>query len=275
MNKPNQSGVIKQAATNQQVAQANGNAMDLKTLVKRYEGQIARALPSQIKPERFTRICQSVLIGNDKLASCKPESFIGAMLAVAQTGLEPNTPLGQAYLIPYGNKVQLQIGYQGLIELCYRSGKISMIDAQEVYEHDVFEYEYGLNPRLIHKPALTNRGNVIAYYAVYKSSDGVGFGFQVMSREDAENHAQRYSVAYKSDKNYKTSKSPWSTDFDAMAKKTVLKKLLKYAPKSIELAQTVSNDGATYEMPSNPDDDLKIEMPTIEVEVTEHEEEKA
>jgi recombination protein RecT len=272
MNQTNQSGVIKQAANNQTVAKQNGQQMDLKTLVKRYEGQIAKALPSQIKPERFTRICQSVLIGNSKLASCEAESFIGAMLAVAQTGLEPNTPLGQAYLIPYGKKVQLQIGYQGLIELCYRSGKISMIDAQEVYEHDTFEYEYGLNPKLVHKPALSDRGKVIAYYAVYKSSDGVGFGFQVMSREDAEKHAEQYSVAYKNDKSYGKQSSPWSTDFDAMAKKTVLKKLLKYAPKSIELAQTVSNDGATYEITNNPDDELKIEMPAyIEAEVTEHE----
>ena len=74
-------------------------------------------------------------------------SFIAALMNAAQLGLEPNTPLGQAYLIPYKNKgileCQFQIGYKGMIDLAYRTGQVQMIQAQIVREHDFFEYQYG------------------------------------------------------------------------------------------------------------------------------------
>lgn len=202
--------------------------------------QIAKALPSVITPERFTRMVMTAVSSNPQLASCTFESFCGAMLQSAQLGLEPNTPLGQAYLIPRRNgrkgvtECQFQLGYQGMLALAYRGGA-TMITAHEVCENDSFEYEYGLEPFLKHKPAIKGRGAVIAYYATYKLENG-GFGFAVMSKEDIENHAKRYSDAYKS------SYSPWSTQFDEMAKKTVIKKALKYAPMSAEFMKSMNSD---------------------------------
>ena len=148
-------------------------------------------------------------------------------MQAAQLGLEPNTPVGQAYLIPYKNKgiqeCQFQLGYKGLIDLAYRSGEIKDIQAHEVYENDAFEYEFGLEPKLKHIPATHDRGEIIMYYAIFHMVNG-GYGFEVMSKEDIINHAKKTSQSYDS------SYSPWAKYFDEMAKKTVIKKCLKYAP---------------------------------------------
>lgn len=194
--------------------------------------QIALALPSVITPERFTRMALTAISSNAKLKQCTEQSFLGAMMNAAQLGLEPNTPLGQAYLIPYGNQCQFQIGYKGLIDLAHRSGEFTNIYAEVVYENDEFDYELGLEPRLIHKPTLIDRGKPIYYYAVYKLKNG-GFGFKIMSKEDVEDFRKKYS---------KAKNSPWFTNFDEMAKKTVLKQVLKYAPIKVEFARDVAQD---------------------------------
>lgn len=206
----------------------------LKGLINQMKPAIKAALTgTALAPERFTRLLFSTISFNPKLEACTPESFAAAMMQAAQLGLEPNTSLGEAYLIPYGNKVQFQVGYQGLITLAYRSNMISEIDAQVVYENDFFEYELGMNKKLIHKPALNDRGDPIAYYATFHMPNGGG-NFLVMSQEDVLNHAKRFSKTFNN--------GPWQTDFTAMAKKTVLKQLLKYAPLSPEFKQAVQAD---------------------------------
>lgn len=211
----------------------------MQTYIKSMEGEIKKALPSVITPERFTRMVLSALSTNPKLAVCTPKSFLGAMMAAAQLGLEPNTPLGQAYLIPYKNKgideVQFQLGYKGLIDLAYRSGEVELVQAHVVYENDTFECEYGLEPRLVHKPADKDRGEPIKVYAMFKTKSG-GYGFEVMSMDDVRRHAEKYSQAYK------TGFSPWKSNFEEMAKKTVLKKVLKYAPLKSDFVRGVVQD---------------------------------
>ncbi len=144
--------------------------------IKSMEKEIAKALPSVITPERFTRITLSALSANPQLAHTTPQSFLGAMMTAAQLGLEPNTPLGQAWLIPYKNKgileCQFQLGYKGLIDLAYRSGEVSIIQAHTVYENDVFDFEYGLDPGLKHIPAKVNRGEPVWFYGMFKTKDG-------------------------------------------------------------------------------------------------------
>ena len=221
------------------VAASNGGVSSIKQLVMQMKPQIEKALPSVLTGERFSRMVLTAMSTNPQLAECTPNSFLGAMMQAAQLGVEPNTPLGQAYLIPYRNHGQLecqfQLGYKGLIDLAYRSGEITSISAHEVCENDDFEYELGLDEKLRHKPALTDRGAVILYYAVFRTKAG-GSGFAVMSVEDIKNHSKKYSKAAGS------SYSPWSTNFDAMAKKTVIKQALKYAPIKTEFVRAVSTD---------------------------------
>lgn len=213
--------------------------MNISDMIKAIQPEIKKALPSVITPERFTRMALSCLNTNPKLAECSQMSFLSALMSAAQLGLEPNTPTGQAYLIPYKNKgrleCQFQIGYKGYMDLVYRNPDIQTVQSQVVYENDTFEFEYGLEPKLVHKPAQSNRGNMIAVYALWKSQNG-GFGFEVMYKEDIDIHAQKYSQAFNS------SYSPWKTSYEEMAKKTVIKRCLKYAPIRSDFARAIAGD---------------------------------
>ena len=231
---------------NNNIIQAKANnvaaATEKKTMqsyIQAMQGEIKKALPSVITPERFTRMVLSALSTTPKLGECAPKSFLGAMMSAAQLGLEPNTPLGQAYILPYLNKgtleAQFQLGYKGLIDLAYRSGEVEVIQSHIVYENDEFECAYGLEPKLHHVPASSNRGEPIKVYAVFKTKSG-GFGFEVMSMDDVRAHAAKYSKAYNS------AFSPWKTNFEEMAKKTVLKRILKYAPLKSDFIRGVAQD---------------------------------
>lgn len=227
-------GTIARAAEKQISAK---KPVTIQDYIRKMEGEIAKALPSVLTPERFTRITLSALSTNRTLRECSPQSFLGAMMTAAQLGLEPNTPLGQAYLIPYRNhgklECQFQLGYKGLIDLAYRSGEVSTIQAHTVYENDTFDYELGLEPKLRHVPATKDRGAPVFFYAVFRMKDG-GYGFDVMSVEDARSHGRKYSKAFGS--------GPWQTNFEEMAKKTVLKRVLKYAPLKTDFVRGLSAD---------------------------------
>lgn len=237
----NTGGAIAKAAAGK--AAVKSERATMQAAINKMMPQIIRALPKHLDGERFTRMFLTQISVNPALAKCTFESTMGAVMQVAQLGLEVG-PLGEAYLIPYSNnkerrmECQLQLSYKGLLTLLYRSGQAVSVQAQTVHENDEFSYELGLHPDLKHIPARSNRGSAIAYYAVVNLKDG-GFLFEVMSREDVENHAKRYSQSYGK------SASPWSGDsFDSMAKKTVLKRCLKYAPLSATLMRQMAADGA-------------------------------
>lgn len=216
--------------------------MGIVDLIKAMEPEIKRALPSVMTPERFMRMAISATNMNPTLLKCDKMTFLSALMNSAQLGLEPNTPLGQAYLIPYWStkrqqyECQFQIGYQGYKDLFYRNEGNCNADAYPVYENDEFSYELGLNPNIVHKPALTNRGNIIAYYSVWKNKNG-GFGITVMSVEDMDRFYKE-----KVEPNKKGKSSPWDSDYVAMAKKTVLKQNLKYAPLNSDIRKLVGLD---------------------------------
>jgi len=201
--------------------------------------EIKKALPSMITPERFTRMITSALSKNPELKKCTPESFLGAMMMAAQAGLEPNTVTGEAWILPYKDhgtlKAQFQIGAKGLARLAQRDGTV-VLPPQTVYENDDFSYSLGTDQKIHHVPVMKDRGEPIGYYAVWKNEKYGGVGFYFMSKEDVEKHAKKYS------KSYSGSFSPWVTSFDSMAEKTVVKKSLKWAPMSTEMANALNND---------------------------------
>lgn len=233
--------------------------MSMQDMVKVMMPEIKKALPTVLTPERFTRIALSALNNTPALQQCTPMSFLAALMNAAQLGLEPNTPLGQAYLIPYKNKgemqVQFQIGYKGLIDLAYRNGQMQTIQANTVYENDYFEYEYGLDPKLIHRPAICDRGEPVFFYGLFRTVNG-GYGFSVMSKADMDTYAKTYSKAFASDY------SPWKSNYEDMAKKTVIKQALKYAPIRTDLQRALSTDESIKKEIS--DDMTCVQNETIE-----------
>lgn len=223
----------------------------LRALLETYTPAIKAALPAVMTPERFIRIAQSALSSSPALQQATPTSFFGALFTAAQLGLEPNTPLGQAYLIPFKNhgimEAQFQLGYKGLIALAYRSGQVSSIQAEVACENDEFSYEFGLEPKLTHRPAKGDRGAPTYYYAVWRTKDGA-VGFAVMSIDDIRRHADKFSKAKSQGR-----MSPWDSNFDEMAKKTVLKKALKYAPLASDFARGVASDNAVRDFNGSVD----------------------
>lgn len=202
---------------------------------------MALALPKSMTAERLTRIVMTECRKVPALMQCNQESFFGAVLQCAQLGLEPGSALGHCYLLPFGNgksrdgrpNCQLIIGYRGMIDLARRSGQIVSINAYCVHEADEFEYELGLHPDIHHRPSpLAERGPVTYVYAVAVLKGG-GVQFEVMSRAEIE-AVRLQSKAGKS--------GPWVTHWEEMARKTVVRKLFKYLPVSIEAIRAVEID---------------------------------
>jgi recombination protein RecT len=237
-----QTTALTAAAARTGKAPATRQEQGLKALLANYTPAIKAALPAVMTPERFIRIAQSALSSSPALQQATPTSFFGALMTAAQLGLEPNTPLGQAYLIPFRNhcvmEAQFQLGYKGLIALAYRSGQVTSIQSEVVCEGDDFEYEMGLDPKLKHRPAMSGRGAPTHYYAVWKTKDGA-VGFAVMGVEDIKAHAKKFSKSVAGGR-----PSPWDTNFDEMAKKTVLKKALKYAPLASDFVRGLASDNS-------------------------------
>lgn len=209
---------------------------NLPDLIMRSKPQFALAIGGstpaqrQERAERFTRICLTAMRQTPKLAQCEPASILGAMMTCAQLNLEPNTPQGLAYLIPYGRECQFQVGYKGLMQLMYRSGAIASFNADVVYRQEVeqglFEYESGISPRISHKIDLLNPEartgrpeDVIAAYAavVLKTGEPIVRLVTKMEIDQARALNRGNSPA-------------WRDHYAAMAIKTAIKRLSAWLP---------------------------------------------
>jgi recombination protein RecT len=210
-------------------------------LIRQMKGRLEQVLPKHLTPERVMRVFQNAVSRNPLLLQCTPGSLQNAMITAAEFGLEPNTPLGLCFMIPYKNnktgqyECQFQMGYAGILQLAYNSGKVSLIYAEAVHEHDEFRVELGLNRDLVHRPCTSgDRGAITSYYAVVQLK-GYTPHFGYMTHDEIMAHAARYSQAVRHNK----ADSPWlappeSTAHQWMCKKTVLYQVCKTVPKSIE-----------------------------------------
>ena len=211
--------------SNQLVAQFN-KQLDSMT------AQIATALPIKLDVERLQRIARTEYRLTPALRKCEISSVLGAIVQAAQLGLEPGSHLGHVYLVPYGKQCQLIIGYRGMLMLAHRANIIKSLNAHVVYENDFFEFEYGIEEKLRHIPASGNRGRFHAVYAIAHLKDG-GHQIEVMFADEV------YKIKSLS-KTGNSPASPWSKHFDSMAQKTVVRRLFKYLPISLENPDDVS-----------------------------------
>lgn len=201
--------------------------------------QIKLALPSHMTPERLLRIALTEVRRHPTLAECSQASLLSAVFSCAQLGLEPGGALGHAYLVPYKREVQFILGYRGMIDLARRSGLIESLTAHAVFEGDRFECVYGLLENLVHEPDWTNQNRTDPtklrfVYAVARLTGG-GVQFDVLSRAEIDAVRRRSKAG---------ASGPWSTDYVPMALKTVVRRLFKWLPVSIEIARAVGLDEA-------------------------------
>lgn len=246
--RPARSDVRDKLAQRAQQGQKPGDpAKTIRGLLEQLKPELQRALPRHITPDRLVRVALTTIRTNPRLLEASPASLMAAVMQCAQLGLEPGI-LGHAYLVPFRNgktgqtEVQLVIGYKGMLDLARRSGEIQTIYAHVVYERDHFEYEYGLEPKLIHRPAQGDRGAPTHAYGVARFKDG-GYQFLVMSVDEIEKHRQRSKSP---------NEGPWVTDWEEMAKKTVIRSMFRWLPVSVEaqkaavIDEAVTEQGRTY-----------------------------
>lgn len=201
---------------------------------------IGLSLPRSMDADRFSRLLLTAVNTNPDLLGCDPKSFLAAGVQAAQLGLEPNDARGLAYLIPFRDKgvskVQLIIGYRGMIDLARRSGMVSSINAFAVYEGDHFRYELGLNPLIEHVPSPDcdeDPAKLTHVYAVAKVQGEPQF--VVLTRKQVDK-------VRASSRGAQSQYSPWHTHFAEMALKTAIRRLAKYLPQSVEVANAIESD---------------------------------
>lgn len=238
------------------------------------EDNFRRALPSTVAkyltPERIIKMTLSAISRSPQLLLCTRESILRSVMDASSLGLEPGGPLGQAYMVPFKNnkkdaqgnwietmEAQLIIGYRGCIALARRSGEIQSVNANVIYSRDRFDVNLA-ESIVEHRPYmppmptpgeaeangmdpidLMHRGQAVAVYSVAHFVGG-GRHVDFMTIGDVD----RIRLRSKSHKN-----GPWVTDYDEMARKTVVRRAAKYWPLSTELAQAFEVDG---------DDDVSV-----------------
>ena len=215
---------------------------NVRQTLEQLKPQMRLALPKHLTADRLCRIVMTAVQTTPKLLECDRRSFFAAVMSCAQLGLEPDGVLGQAYLIPFGNKVQLIVGYKGLISLARNSGDVVYIAAHEVCRNDHFKYVFGLEEKLEHIPATGERGEITHFYAVAQFKGG-GHHFDVMTREEVEtirDSSSGYKTAIRFAKAGQDPQTPWVQNFVEMGKKSAIRRIAKYLPMNVQKAAAIS-----------------------------------
>ena len=231
------------------------NVQTLATYMNARTASIKSVLPKHLTAERVVKIALAAATRTKELAQCTPQSFALAVIQASQLGLEAGSPLGEAYLVPFTNRgvkeCTLIIGYRGLITLARRSGEIESIEAHAVHAKDEFDFAFGLDAKLHHKPFMppppadganiaewtktADPGPMIAVYAIVRIKGGA-VQTEVMTRADVERIRAMSRQA---------AGTTWTNHHDEMSKKTVIRRIAKYLPMSIELANALAHDEQT------------------------------
>lgn len=194
--------------------------------------QLKAALPSHFAPDRMARLALTQLRTVRGLADCTPASIMACVMTASQLGLEPGV-LGSCYLIPRKGEATFLIGYQGLLDLIRRSGKVTSIASRVVYETDTFEVDYSAAVPFVHKPDLRRKDSRILGFYTHATLTGGEHLFEWMPLHEVQAIRGRSQSG---------NSGPWATDFAEMGKKTVLRRAAKYLPRSIEFSDALAAD---------------------------------
>lgn len=250
---------------------------EFKDLMSKMKAEIASALPMHLKnnADRYARQMVQLFSQNPKLQACRPVTLLSAMMTASALGLDLTPQLGQCYILPYENRkkdgrewvtvteAQFQIGYRGAIALAQRSSQIQCIRAEVVHRDDEFRYSRGLHPMLEHVDSQAeDPGEMTHVYAVANFANG-GYYFEVWPVAKVLAHAKKFSKSFYK-KDYKTGElienptSPWKTDFESMAKKTLILAIWKYLPVSTEILMAATTDEAVRDDVSGVQDEKDV-----------------
>ena len=207
------------------------------------EGHLRSLLPQAMTVDKFQAIVVAAVADNMDLLDCDRGSLLKACLNAAELGLSLNKNMGEADILKVWdgrmkkNVAQFRPRYKGLMKLALQAGEVLKIESRLVYEKDVFEVEEGIEPRIIHKHGLSDRGEKIGAYCVWKLKNGET-QFEIMSKEEILSIRNRSSSKTKEG----VIVGPWKTDEAEMWRKTVVRRASKYMPLSTEAQRAVMVD---------------------------------
>jgi recombination protein RecT len=207
------------------------------------EGHLRSLLPQAMTVDKFQAIVVAAVADNMDLLDCDRGSLLKACLNAAELGLSLNKNMGEADILKVWdgrmkkNVAQFRPRYKGLMKLALQAGEVLKIESRLVYAKDVFEVEQGIDPRIIHKHGLSDRGEKIGAYCVWKLKNGES-QFEIMSKEEILAIRDRSSSKTKDG----TIVGPWKTDEAEMWRKTVVRRASKYMPLSTEAQRAVMVD---------------------------------
>lgn len=243
-----------------QMQSQQSNDGSLESKIKAMEEQFVMALPkSGPDATQLVRDSLTLLRQNPKLAECEPLSFLGSLMTCAQLGLRPGIgALGEAWVLPMWNgrdkrfDATFIIGYPGMLMLANRSGEIDHVTANAVKAKDHFHADFATGT-IEHPVTFGDRGETIGYYATFtrKGSDRPAAS-EFMSLEEMQAHRDKFAMAKKKDG---TVVGPWASDFDAMARKTMIRQLFKWMPRTTEIQNALVADN-TVRLDTAPTADL-------------------
>ncbi len=230
MTAPN-TAMQQQQPQGQAPARATRPIDNIRNLLEAAKPKLAEVTPKHLTPDRLMRVAIATMSRTPKLLECTPASLLNSVMQAAQLGLEPGSALGECYLVPYKTTCQLIVGYRGLISLARRSGQIASIEAHVVHQKDKFNCRYGIDAKLDHEPDWSaDPGPMVAVYAVAKLTDG-SVQTEVMTKAQVDAIRKRSKSA---------NDGPWVTDYNEMARKTVVRRIAKYLPLSVEMAEALA-----------------------------------
>jgi len=216
---------------NEAVAVAPSSFRSIKALILDKEPDIVRLLPTHVNCNRFIKSAFLAISREPKLLECTQKSLITAVINAAELGLDFTPAKGHAYLIAFKQTATFMPGYRGMIDLAKRSGTVSKIEAHIVHEKDEFSIEYGLTPKLVHKPQITGApGNVLGAYAIaWFKDDEPQYEFMTKDQLDGIRRRAKTDLI-------------WSSDYIEMCRKTAVRRLFKYLPSSPDLDKAMAFD---------------------------------
>jgi len=231
-----------------------GNKENLKAMLARAD--VALAFKEQavkhFTQELIVRMLIMATVKTPALLQCSTGSLLRSAMLAAKLGLDCTGDLGEGYLVPFYNgktkrkECQFIPGYQGLISLARRSGEIARIESRAVYVNDIFDLVYGLEPILTHKPAWRDRGDILLFYGIAELTDG-SKQVEAMTLEEVQAIQERS----------RAKSGPWVTDFVEMGRKTVIRRIFKYLPKSTEdLRRAIVEDDRQFDLSEPAPDKL-------------------
>ncbi len=235
-------------------------AKTVRVALERMTEQFEAALPKHVTVERMLRVAMTAIQTTPKLLECNRTTLYAAIMSAAQLGLILDGALGQAYLVPYGDKVQLIVGYKGMIHLAKQSGEVGSIVLREVCENDHIEATEA--PMMLnHQMQLKGeRGKITHFYAVAYDKAGREIQHEIMTKAEVD------AIRARS----KAQSGPWKSDYVMMGRKTPMRRLAKYIPQATALQQAVAMEEALERGQTSRIDPkgggLVIDMPVVQQE---------